>query len=68
MTRRWFFPGIAVFITNKTDRHDIAEILLKMALNTITYFFKQNRMLINMYKHALSMMVVLHLNKDKLED
>jgi hypothetical protein len=22
--------------TNKTDRHDITEILLKMALNTIT--------------------------------
>ena len=52
MTRRWFSPGIAVFITNKTDRHDIAEILLKMALNTITYFFKQNRMLINMYGHS----------------
>ena len=23
---------------NKTDRHDIAEILLKMALNTITLY------------------------------
>ena len=30
---RWFSP---VFSTNKTDRHDIAEILLKVALNTIT--------------------------------
>jgi hypothetical protein len=30
---RWFSP---VSCTNKTDRHDIAEILLKMALNTIT--------------------------------
>jgi hypothetical protein len=25
-----------VFSTNKTDRHDIPEILLKVALNTIT--------------------------------
>ena len=30
-----FFPGNPVSSTNKTDRHDIAEILLKVALNTI---------------------------------
>jgi hypothetical protein len=29
------FPGPPVSSTNKTDRHDIAEILLKVALNTI---------------------------------
>jgi hypothetical protein len=28
--------GILVSSTNKTDRHDIAEILLKVAVNTIT--------------------------------
>jgi hypothetical protein len=28
-------PGTLVFSTNKTDRHDITEILLKVALNTI---------------------------------
>ena len=33
---RWFSPGIPVSSTNKTDRHDIAEILLKVAVNTIT--------------------------------
>ena len=33
---RWFPPGTPVFSTNKTDRHDIAEILLKVALNPIT--------------------------------
>ena len=33
---RWFFPGTAVSSTNKADRHDIATILLKVALNTIT--------------------------------
>ena len=32
---RWFSPGTPVTSTNKTDRHDITEILLKMACNTI---------------------------------
>jgi hypothetical protein len=32
----WIFPGTLISSTNKTDRHDIAEILLKVALNTIT--------------------------------
>jgi hypothetical protein len=32
---QWFSPGNPVFSINKTDRHDIAEILLKVALNTI---------------------------------
>jgi hypothetical protein len=30
------FCGIPVSPTNKTDRHDIIEILLKVALNTMT--------------------------------
>jgi hypothetical protein len=30
---RWFSPGIPTFSTTKTGRHDIAEILLKVALN-----------------------------------
>ena len=30
-----FPPPIKVSSTNKTDRHDITEILLKVALNTI---------------------------------
>ena len=32
---RWFSPGTPASSTTKTDRHDIAEILLKVALNTI---------------------------------
>jgi hypothetical protein len=32
---RWFSPGTTVSSTNKTDHHDITEILLKVALNTI---------------------------------
>ena len=31
----WFSPGTLVSFTNKTDCHDITEILLKVALNTI---------------------------------
>jgi hypothetical protein len=31
---RWLSPGTVVSSTTKTGRHDIAEILLKVALNT----------------------------------
>ena len=31
----WFSPGTPVSSTNKTDRHNITEISLKVALNTI---------------------------------
>ena len=34
-TGRWFSPGPPVSSTNKTDCHDITEILLKVALNII---------------------------------
>ena len=33
---RWFSPGTPVSSTNKTDLHDVTEILLTVALNTIT--------------------------------
>ena len=33
-TGRWFSPGTPVSSTNKTDLHDITEILSKVALNT----------------------------------
>jgi hypothetical protein len=32
---RWFSPGTPVSSTNKTDSHDITEILLKTVLSTI---------------------------------
>ena len=32
---RWFSPGTPASSTTKTGRHDIAEILLKVELNTI---------------------------------
>jgi hypothetical protein len=36
---RWFSPGTPASSTNKTGRHDIAEILLKVALNTKIHSF-----------------------------
>jgi hypothetical protein len=43
----WFSPGPPVSSTNKTDRHDITEILLKMALNIITQTNKQTKLVRN---------------------
>jgi hypothetical protein len=36
VTGRWFALVTLVSSTNKTDSHDITEILLKVGLNTIT--------------------------------
>ena len=33
MTGQWFSLGTPISSTNKTDRHDITEILLQVALN-----------------------------------
>jgi hypothetical protein len=38
---RWFTPGSSVSSTTKTGRHDIVEILLKAALNTINQIKSQ---------------------------
>jgi hypothetical protein len=36
VTGQWFSPDTPVSSINKTDRHDIAEIFLKVALSTIS--------------------------------
>ena len=36
---RWFSPGTPASFNTKTGRHDIAEILLKMTLNTKSMTF-----------------------------
>jgi hypothetical protein len=36
LSSQWFSPGTPVSSTNKTDCHDITEILLKVGLNTTT--------------------------------
>ena len=38
---RWFSLATSVSSTNKTDHHDITEILLKVALNTINLNIKR---------------------------
>jgi hypothetical protein len=35
-TDRWFSPGTTVSSTSKIDRHNVTEILMKVALNTMT--------------------------------
>jgi hypothetical protein len=42
---RWFSPGTPASSTTKTGRHDIADILLKVALNTIKIKSNQNKTL-----------------------
>jgi len=42
---RWFSPGTPASSTTKTGHHDIAEILLKVALNTINQ--KSNLLALN---------------------
>jgi hypothetical protein len=40
---RWFSPGTPASSTTKTGHHDIAEILLKVALSTIKIKSKTNQ-------------------------
>jgi hypothetical protein len=50
-TGRLFSPGTPVSSTNKTARHDIAEILLKVALNTKTLTYNSwNRTIFQLYR------------------
>jgi len=52
---RWFSPDLPVSSTNKTDRHDIAEILMKVVLNTIKQTNKLFRKTCqDIYKDCLS--------------
>jgi hypothetical protein len=39
VTGWWFSAGAPLSSTNKTERHDITEILLKVASNTINQYF-----------------------------
>ena len=50
-----FFPGTSVSSTNKTDLHDITEILLKLELNTITLTLTIQIILTYMYIHVTYM-------------
>ena len=76
-TGQWFSPGTLVSSTNKTDRHDTTEILLKVVLNNININPKPNHKFIgswNLWIHErcvlcfqnwnidINIIQVLHLN------
>jgi hypothetical protein len=56
-TGRWFSPGPPVSSTNKTDHHDITEILLKVVLNTIKQTNKQKHKKVGIIKNGGRRMV-----------
>jgi hypothetical protein len=67
-TGRWFSPGTLVFSNNKTDRNDITEILLKVALNTITVrlvVLKCNRSFFSVRNCRLFELSVINYDKAK---
>jgi hypothetical protein len=49
---RWFSPGTPVSSTNKTDYHDVTEIVLKVALNTVKQTNKTHIAVRIRVKHA----------------
>jgi hypothetical protein len=57
-TGRWFSAGTPASSTKKTDCHDITEILLKVALNTINEA-KLTQWLICQYVYAVSLSVTV---------
>ena len=63
---QWFSLGILVFSNNTTDRYDIAKILLKVALNTITLTLTliRGRLLINLFTDLILIMKNTILNQN----
>jgi hypothetical protein len=66
MAGRWFSPGTPVSSTNKIDHDDIAKILLKVALNTITLLWgfrneTSTILKINTNLHSLPMSIVFNM-------
>jgi hypothetical protein len=55
---RWFSPGTPASSTTKTGRHDMAEILQKMALNTIN----QSSQIIK----VIEILIFKYLTKEKI--
>jgi hypothetical protein len=50
---QWFSPGTPASSTTKTGRHDKAEILLKMALNTKNKKNKKYQKLLNQWSFGI---------------
>jgi hypothetical protein len=64
---QWFSLGSPVSSTNKTDCHDIAEILLKVALNTKTLTLK-NILVISNYHRNHNTQQVFTFNRSKIQE
>jgi hypothetical protein len=54
---RWFSPGTPASSTTKTGRHDIAEILLKVALNTNNQSISLPVTRVKLYNHRVKVHV-----------
>ena len=54
-TGQWFSSGVLVSSTNKTDRHDITEILLQVALSTIKPTNQPNLLIRECFKNVICM-------------
>jgi hypothetical protein len=54
---RWFSPGTPASSITKADRHDIAEILLIVALSTINQI---NLVLISHFHHIVAENIYIH--------
>jgi hypothetical protein len=58
MVGAWFSPGTRASSTTKTGRHDIAEILLKVALNTQKKLFRFYLKTSNIIIHSIDMCAI----------
>jgi hypothetical protein len=56
---RWFSPGTQVSSTNKPDHHDIAEILLTVALNNLAFIpvLKPHSQKLYVLRHCINMSI-----------
>ena len=61
---QWFSPGPPVSSINKTDLHDITEILLKVALNTIKHTNKQSVKITYSHHDSAKIFFTLHFNNN----
>jgi energy-converting hydrogenase Eha subunit E len=58
----WFSPGTLISSTNKSDRHDITEILLKIALNTISIALLCIETTFSILKHLMTLTCFVNIN------
>jgi len=68
-TGRWFSPGTPVSSRNKTDHHDITEILLKVALSTMNQPINQSIIVLTSFRFRICLtdFVLLMFNANKMK-